>query len=218
MKHLFRFLLFGLLCSCKTENSEEFSLKKEVHEYNLKSSFQSNDPIDKPYKKSSVNDIYGKREYIDSLNYTIIRVYFKNDTNQIQLETIDDLMSDTTLHTWYYENGQMKNQSRFSYFHRVPFGSSITYDVHGNLEEKIDHEKGYSVKLRHAIEISLKKGLSQPFEVGLSADSLYWDVLIWKTSSFDTITNEGVSTGRGLSIHRNTGNIKEVEKKRDWVI
>ncbi|GAB3233707.1 hypothetical protein GCM10027454_38440 [Algoriphagus aestuariicola] len=58
--------------------------------------------------------------------------------------------------------------------------------------------------------------MKPPFQTDLSIDSLRWEIVVWKSLSFDSVTNHGVDIGRGLSIDRKSGEIKEIEKRRDW--
>ena len=212
------FLIILLLSSCNEEIKESVSENQNVVADSLMFSFEINDPINRDYKKSVVNNSDGKRERIDSLNYIINRVYFKNNPDILELESIIDLMTDTTIRTWYHENGQIKSKETSIYYStETRFGTSVKYNKEGIIIEQTDHEKGYKIKLRDAINIAVKKELQQPFEIDLSEDSLNWEILIWKTTSFDTLTNEGISTGTGLSINRMSGKIQKVERKREWV-
>jgi hypothetical protein len=218
VKSLFILFLSLLLLSCNPDKQGKSLAGQEVSEDSVKFTFEANEPITKPYKRLVVNDGYGKREYIDSINFHITRVYFKSDTSRVELETIMDLMNDTTSSVWYHQNGMVKSRSQAIQHFLFPFGTSLSYDTKGNIVEQKDQEEGYQVKLRGALEIALAYGMKPPFQTDLSIDSLRWEIVVWKSLSFDSVTNHGVDIGRGLSIDRKSGEIKEIEKRRDWEI
>lgn len=118
----------------------------------------------------------------------------------------------------FYLNGNLKELSKATYHTRVPIKKHKFYNKKGGLIKEIDYEGQINVKFDKAVEIAEREGMKKPFELNISKDSLYWEILIWKRIEFDSITNRGVDAAVGLSINRTSGETKVIERQRKFVI
>jgi hypothetical protein len=183
----------------------------------LKEKFWTKEFEFRKYKVESANNGYGKKLFIDSLNFKIYRGYFPGDSTKLIHEHEEDLLNDTAVYKEYYLNGMLKESSIVTYRNRVPIKKHRFYDKKGNLIKEIDYESTITVNFDKAVEIAENEGMKKPFEIGVSADSLLWEILVWKNIEFDSTTNKGIDKGLGLLIDRTNGRTSLIERKRRFV-
>ena len=183
----------------------------------LKEKFWTKEFEFRKYKVESANNGYGKKQFIDSLNFKIYRGYFPGDSTKLIHEHEEDLLNDTAVYKEYYLNGMLKESSIMTYRNRVPIKKHRFYDKKGNLIKEIDYESNITVNFDKAVEIAENEGMKKPFEIGVSADSLLWEILVWKNIAFDSTTNRGIDKGLGLSIDRTNGRTSLIARKRRFV-
>ena len=80
-----------------------------------------------------------------------------------------------------------------------------------------DYEKNLSVTVDNAVQIAERQGMKKPFEIGISMDSLFWEILVWKNIEFDSTTNRGTDKGLGVAINRKDGLTQVIERHRRFV-
>ena len=202
-----------LISACEQKKSDLATDKVD----SLKEVFWTKDSEFLEYKVQRANNGYGKKLFIDSLNYKIYRGYFPGDSTKLIHEHQEDLLNDTAVYKEYYLNGMLKELSRMTYRNRIPIKRHKFYDKKGSLIQEIDYEGNIGVGFDKAVKIAENEGMKKPFEIGVSADSLFWEILVWKKIEFDSTTNRGVDKGLGLSIDRANGQTKLLERKRKFV-
>ena len=211
-------LVSTLILCCKSENNKTKSnITSEQENDSVTETFWSNVFEYKKHKVTHINDGYGKRLYIDSLNYKIFKEYYVKDSTRIRYEHYDDQLNDTVIIKEYYYNRKLKELIKTTFHNRIPLKK--LYYSKNSLEStnEINYESNYKITFNNAVEIAINKGMKKPFEVDISKDSLHWIISIWKTIEFDSITNEGIDKSKGLIINRKNGEVKNVELKRNWV-
>jgi hypothetical protein len=166
------------------------------------------------YKVASSDNGYGKKLFIDSLNYKTYRGYFTGDSTKLIHEHYEDLFNDTAAYKEYYLNCMLKESSSMTYRNRIPIKKHRFYDKKGNLFKEMDYESNKTVNLDKAMKIAENEGMKKPFEIGVSTDSLLWEILVWKKIEFDSTINRGIEKGIGLSINRTNGWTSLIERKR----
>jgi hypothetical protein len=206
-------LLTILISGCEKKRSDLEADKVD----SLKEKFWTKDFKFLKYKVQSANNGYGKKLFVDSLNYKIYRGYFPGDSTKLIHEHQEDLLNDTAFYKEYYLNGMLKESSSMTYRSRIPIKKHRFYDKKGNLIKEIDYEKNMTVNLDNAVKIAENEGMKKPFEIGVSADSLLWEILVWKNIKFDSTTNRGIDKGLGLSIDRTSGRTSLIERKRRFI-
>jgi hypothetical protein len=215
-----KYLLFLVLlyCGCKTENKkaeiiQTDALKKDtVFETQKVDYFQYKD-----YKVGHVNDGYGKRLYIDSLHFNIVKRYYKSDSTKLWFEHYDDFVNDTILNKEYYKNGNLKFIKRTTYRNWIPIGIWEYYKSNSELKQKKNFDNKFEISFKKAIIIAKQNGIKKPYETRISEDSLCWEVINWKNVKFDSITNQGTDKGNAILINRENGVFEIVERTRKWV-
>ena len=78
----------------------------------------------------------------------------------------------------FYLNWNLKELSKATYHTRVPIKKHKFYNKKGGLIKEIDYEGQINVKFDKAVEIAEREGMKKPFELNISKDSLYWEILI----------------------------------------
>ena len=207
-------LLTILISACEKKRSDAAEADKVD---SLKETFWTKDFKFLEYKVESANNGYGKKLFIDSLNYKIYRGYFPGDSAKLIHEHQEDLLNDTAVYKEYYLNGMLKESNSMTYRNRIPIKKHRFYNKKGNLIKEIDYERSMTVDFDKAVKIAENEGMKKPFEIGVSADSLLWEILVWKNIAFDSTTNRGIEKGLGLSIDRTNGRTSLIERKRRFV-
>lgn len=201
-----------LISSCEMRNSDPKTDKVD----SLKAPFLTKDFEFLKYKVERASNGYGKKLFIDSLNYRIYRGYFPGDSTKLIHEHREDLLNDTAVYKEYYLNGMPKELMKKTYYNRIPI-KDIFYNRKGELVKVVDYEINLGVSFDNAVEIAERKGMKKPFEFGITSDSLFWEVLVWKNIEFDSVTNRGIDNGVGLLIKRANGQTQMIERKRKFV-
>ena len=207
-------LLTILISACEKKRSDAAEADKVD---SLKETFWTKDFKFLEYKVESANNGYGKKLFIDSLNYKIYRGYFPGDSAKLIHEHQEDLLNDTAVYKEYYLNGMLKESNSMTYRNRIQIKKHRFYNKKGNLIKEIDYERSMTVDFDKAVKIAENEGMKKPFEIGVSADSLLWEILVWKNIAFDSTTNRGIEKGLGLSIDRTNGRTSLIERKRRFV-
>ena len=169
------------------------------------------------YSVTRAAEGYGKRLFIDSLNFRIYRGYFVGDSTKLIIEHCEDFLNDTAVYKEYYLNGRLKEISFQTLYNRIPIRKHFIYDKKGNVTKVTDYEKNLGVTVENAIQIAERQGMKEPFEIGISMDSLFWEILIWKNIEFDSTTNRGIDKGLGVAINRRDGLTQALERRRKFV-
>ncbi len=213
-------LLFAILnFGCKTENkinvlNHEKKLEKDtVFETQEIDYFQY-----KEYKVGHVNDGWGKRLYIDSLNFNIVKLFYKSDSTKLQFEFFHDFVNDTKLKKEYFKNGGLKLVEKTTYHNFIPIGIWKYYKSNGELSKEINYDDNFKVSFEKAMMIAKQNGIKKPYETELSNDSLYWKIWNWKTIEFDSMGNRGVREAKGIMINRANGQIEKIKSKSEFEI
>lgn len=206
-------LITILIFACEKKRPEAEAEKVD----SLKENFWTNDFQFLEYKVRLTNNGYGKKLFIDSLNYEIYRGYFSGDSTKLIYEHVVDLLNDTAIYKEYFLNGFLKESSSMTYHNRIPIRKHKLYNKKGNLIKLKDYERNVIIGLDEAVRIAENKGMTKPFEIGVSEDSLLWEILVWKNIEFDSMTNRGIDKGLGLSIDKTNGRTSLIEKKRRFV-
>lgn len=207
-----------MIFSCKSENKnsdltkDKTTKKDSIIEIEKPDYFQYSE-----YKVGHVNDGYGKRLYIDSLHFNIVKLFYKSDSTKIQYEFYDDFVNDTILNKEYYKNGNLKEIKKYTYIKKIPIRKWIYYNNDGTIRKIVDHSEKYKISFDSAMKIAIKNGIVKPYETELSPDSLKWRFLNWKVVEYDSIENETKELGKGIIINRKTGEIEKTESNRTYV-
>lgn len=207
-----------MIFSCKSENQnsdltkDKTTKKDSIFEIEEPDYFQYSE-----YKVGHVNDGYGKRLYIDSLHFNIVKLFYKSDSTKIQYEFYDDFVNDTILNKEYYKNGNLKEIKKYTYIKKIPIRKWIYYNNDGTIRKIVDHSEKHKISFDSAMKIAIKNGIVKPYETELSPDSLKWRFLNWKVVEYDSIENETKELGKGIIINRKTGEIEKTESNRTSV-
>jgi hypothetical protein len=183
----------------------------------LKKTFWVKDFEFQTYNVTRANNGYGKKLFIDSVNFKIYRGFFPADSTKLIHEHQEDLLSDTAVYREYYLNGKLKESSSKTYYNGIPIKKHKFYNKKGILIKVIDYERNLGVSFDKAVRIAEREGMKKPFEISISSDSLFWEILVWKNMEFDPITNRGLDKGQGLAISRKNGQTEIIERQRKFV-
>lgn len=206
-------ILLIIFFGCRAENKE-----KEIEHNTPARKFQGDSVRSKKpnllsnYEVIHVNDGYGKRLYIDSLNFEIVKRYFYKDSTKLWFVDYSDIMNDTVYRKGFYFNGNTKYIKRLSYRKFIRIGEWKFFDKNGKLRKAVDYSTRFSVSFYEAGEIARQRGIPRPFGTSISKDSLHWIIMNWSEGEYDSIT--GISTGFGLKIDRNTGSSEKIKRTR----
>ena len=207
-----------LIFSCKTENKKEDLIQEKTVENDSISEIKKPDYFQySEYKVGHVNDGYGKRLYIDSLHYNIVKRYYKSDSTKLWFVHSSDFVNDTVLRKEYYKNGNLKLVEKTTYRNFIPIGIWKYYKSNGELKLKKNFDNKFKISFKEAMRIAKQNGIDKPYETRIYKDSLYWEIMNWKNVKFDTITNQGIDKGKGILINRENGNTEKIERERNWV-
>jgi hypothetical protein len=220
MKHKIIYFLFISLSilSCKRDSKKpEITTEIKKESDSIADFFWANDFDPKEFKMEQYNNGYGKSIRIDSVNIDIFKRYFIDDSSKLKFEGYTDRLNDTVIWKEYFFNGNLKEVTRRTYASHTLIKKHSIYNKKGELIKETDYDKDYNVSFDEAVNIAEKNGMKKPFVVGISKDSMHWEILIWKNIEFDTITNEGIDKGKGLSIKRNNGQTERIERINEWV-
>ena len=148
------FLLLTILISaCEKKSSRQQTHKAD----SLTETFWAKDFEFLEYKVQTANNGYGKKLFIDSLNYKIYRGYFPGDSTKLIHEHQEDLLNDTAVYNEYYLNGMLKESSRMTYRNRIPIKKHRFYDKKGSLIKEIDYERNMNITLTKRQKLQLMK-------------------------------------------------------------
>ena len=206
-------ILMYLSPACETRKHDSQAENPDT----LKQAFWVKEFDFEKYSVTRAADGYGKRLFIDSLNFRIYRGYFVGDSTKLIFEHHEDLLNDTAVYKEYYLNGRLKEVSFQTVYNRIPTRKHCIYDKKGNLIKMTDYEKNLGVTVDNAVQIAERQGMKKPFEIGISMDSLFWEILVWKNIEFDSTTNRGTDKGLGVAINRKDGLTQVVERRRKFV-
>ncbi len=206
-------ILAYLFSACETRKRDSQTEKTDT----LKQTFWVKEFEFEKYSVTRAAEGYGKRLFIDSLNFRIYRGYFVGDSTKLIIEHYEDLLNDTAVYKEYYLNGRLKEISFQTLYNRVPIRKHCIYDKKGNVIKMTDYEKNLGVTVDNAVQIAERQGMKKPFEIGISMDSLFWEILVWKNIEFDSTTNRGIDKGLGVAINRKDGLTQVVERYRKFV-
>ncbi len=184
--------------SSTSNNEQDILKKKEVQNSN--------------YNIIHVSDGYGKRLYIDSLHYDIVKRYYYKDSTKLWFVNYSDTKNDTTYFKEFYLNGKPKLIKKTSNNRFIKIGCWKYYTKNGNLIKQIDHDSKFPISFDNAIEIAKKNKIPTPFETSITKDSLNWIIMNWNETTYDTISKE--TKGHGLKINIKTGDFKKITKTR----
>ena len=207
-----------MFLSCKSENKksdltqEKTPIKDTIAEIEKPIYF-----LYEEYKVGHVNDGDGKRLYIDSLHYNIVKRYYKADSTKLWFEHYDDFVNDTIFNREYYKNGNLKEVKKYTYRNRIPIRKWFFYKSDGTIQKTVDHSEKYKISFDKAMQIAIENGIVKPYETELSPDSLKWRFLNWKVIEYDSIENQTKELGKGILINRTNGEIEKTETTRTYV-
>ena len=216
LKKIFILTSFILIVGCKTENGKEktkkISITTNLKSDSIKKKTEQNEDKKSNYKVGHVNDGYGKRLYIDSLHYDIVKRYYYKDSTRLWFEHYSDTRNDTVYRKEYYFNGNPKLINKLTYRQFIKIGCWKYYNKNGTLIKQIDYDSKFPVPFNEALEIAIKNGIPKPIETNITKDSLNWLIMNWTEGSFDTIAQETI--GHGLKINIKTGKFEKTTRIR----
>jgi hypothetical protein len=215
MNKTFRYLLIFMLLISACERRQIDSQTEQVD--SLKKAFWFKDFEFQTYNVTRANNGYGKKLFIDSVNFKIYRGFFPGDSTKLIHEHQEDLLNDTAVYREYYLNGKLKELSSTTYYNRIPIKKHTFYNKKGSLIKVVDYERDLGVSFDNVVRIAEREGMRKPFEISISPDSLFWEILVWKNMEFDSITNRGIDKGLGLAISRTNGQTEIIERQRKFV-
>ena len=215
LKKLKYLLFICVFFNCKPEARTTGAAKVMLDEF---SNFKNADFSDsQKYKVTHVNDGFGKRLYIDSLNFNVFRIYYVNDSNKIQIETYEDFINDTISRKTHYSNGKIKEVNKTTYHRNIPIGIWKYYKINGELDSAHNYEEGYKVTFDSAMTIAKKYGIQKPFDTGLCSDFKFWRILNWKIVQFDSSSNRQIDIAKGIKVDILNGDVERVTDERTIV-
>ena len=184
-----------------TEKYGKVLMKKQKEYYNKESQ------IENDFEISQINDEFGRRNYIDSLNFSIVRGWF--DNGNLFIEHITNLDTKIESSKEYYENGKLKQKGLMIYANHNYIGLWKYYSENGELDSIVDYDKKQPISYYKALEIAEKKGFVMPeieVEKTYSKEKMFWQINRWTENK-----NESGQTAEIILIDSQTGKVSKPE-------